>query len=136
MTINYIAVVAAAVASMIIGAMWYGPLFGKRYIRAMGWENKSPAEKKAMQKGMMWSYLWQFIASIVAFYVLDRFMNATGDTSVAGGMVVAFWGWLGFILPMKFGDMLWGGKKTIFWLSIFSSLITFIAAGAILGFWH
>lgn len=134
--INYIAVLAAAVASMIIGGIWYGPLFGKMYIRAMGWENKSPAEKKAMQKGMLWSYLGQFIASLLTFYVLARFINATGELSVAGAMVVAAWGWLGFVVPMKFGDALWGGKKTIFWLGIFSSLVIFLTGAAILGYWH
>lgn len=134
--INYIAVLAAAVASMIIGGIWYGPLFGRMYIRAMGWANHTPAQRKEMQRDMMWKYLWQFIASILMFYVLARFMNATDELSVAGGMVVAVWAWLGFVVPMKFGDTLWGGKKIIFWLGIFNSLITFLVGAAILGYWH
>ena len=34
--INYGAVVGAAVASMILGSLWYGPLFGKPWMAAMG----------------------------------------------------------------------------------------------------
>ncbi len=130
---NYIAILAAAVASMVIGALWYGPLFGKVYIRAMGWENKSTAEKKQMQKAMATSYIWQFIASLVMFYVLAR---ATQGLSPLNAIAIGVWAWVGFIAPMKLGDALWGGKMTVFWLGIFSSLITIIAGAAILGYFH
>ena len=136
MAINLLAVLAAAVASMIIGSVWYGPLFGSVYTKAMGWSHKSEAERKQMQKGMMWSYAGQFIASLVMFYVLARFMNATGLTTMLGGVVVALWAWFGFMVPMKLGDALWGGTMTLFWLGISNSLITLLAGALLLGFWR
>ncbi len=40
-TINYWAVLAAAVASMIIGSIWYSPLlFAKKWLAAMGWSKE------------------------------------------------------------------------------------------------
>ncbi|HVY73001.1 MAG TPA: DUF1761 domain-containing protein [Candidatus Paceibacterota bacterium] len=136
MGINLLAVLACAVVSMIIGSIWYGPLFGSIYTKAMGWSHKSDAEKKQMQKAMMWSYVGQFIASLVMFYVLARFMNATGLVTTLGGVVVALWAWFGFIVPLKLGDALWGGKMTLFWLGISNSLLTLVAGGALLGLWR
>lgn len=129
-------VLLSAIVSMIIGSLWYSTLFSKPFERAMGWDNKSKAERKQMQKGMMWSYLGQFFASLVMFYVLARFMNATGLITPAGGAVVAFWAWLGFVLPLKLGDALWGGKMTLFWLGIGNTFITLVAGGALLGYMH
>jgi hypothetical protein len=136
MGINIGAVLAAAVLSMIIGSVWYGPLFGKLFMKAMGFEHQTEAQKKQMQKGMMWSYAGQFVASLVMFYVLARFMNATGQITVAGAMVVAFWAWLGFIVPLSFGNALWGGKMTLFWLNIANMFVTLLAGAAVLGWWR
>lgn len=33
-----LAVVLAAVVSMIVGWLWYGPLFGKQWMALMGWK--------------------------------------------------------------------------------------------------
>ena len=38
--VNYLAVLAAAIASMVIGFLWYGPLFGKQYMALMKFDNK------------------------------------------------------------------------------------------------
>lgn len=35
--INYVAVVLAAVANMILGFVWFGPLFGKLWILTNGY---------------------------------------------------------------------------------------------------
>lgn len=133
--VNIWAVLAAAVASMVIGSIWYGPLFGKIYIRAMGWDKRSPEEQKAMMKGAGLKYLWQFIASIVTFFVLAWLISALHMTSVEGGIQSAFWVWLGFILPLKLGDSLWGGKKALFWLGASNSLVTMLIGGIIIGAW-
>lgn len=130
------AVVASSIASMVVGSIWYGPLFGKKYISAMGWDNQSQAEKDAMKKGMALTYLWQFIASLVTFYVLGWIITHTDQGTVSGGIQAALWIWIGFAVPFKLGDSLWGGKKILFWLNIGNMLFTLIAGGAILGYWR
>ncbi len=62
--VNYLAVLISAVASMIIGSIWYGPLFGKMYMQIMGMDKLSPEEQTAMKKSMGVSYFLQFIASL------------------------------------------------------------------------
>lgn len=36
MLINYYAVVASSVLAMVVGAIWYGPLFGKKWLEITG----------------------------------------------------------------------------------------------------
>ena len=40
--INYLAVLAAAVSNMVLGFLWYGPLFGKTWSKLMGWGEMTP----------------------------------------------------------------------------------------------
>lgn len=130
--INYLAVLLAAVASMVIGSLWYGPLFGKVFMRAMGMDSMTPEQKESMKKGMMWSYVAQFVGSLVMIFVLAWFVGALGNGTMMGALKTAFLGWLGFIVPVKLGDALWGGKKEIFWLGVGNTLLTLLVAAAII----
>ena len=136
MQVNIWAVLVAAVSSMVVGSIWYGPLFGKLYVSLMGWDGMSEEQKKAKMKGMTLTYLWQFLASVVMFYVLAMFMSKLNVVDVMGGLQVAFWAWLGFVVTMKLGDALWGGKMKMFWLGAGGSLITFLVGGLILSLWR
>ncbi len=133
--INYWAVLASAVASMVIGSIWYGPLFGKMFMSLMGMDQWSPEKQAEMKKSMTLTYVWQFIASLVMFYVFAWLLGATNQVSVIGGLTAAFWVWIGFIVPLKLGDALWGGKMTLFWLGIGNMAVTLAVGAVILGMW-
>ncbi|MDO8488446.1 MAG: DUF1761 family protein [bacterium] len=34
--VNYLAILAAAVLSMVLGFLWFGPLFGQTWMKLMG----------------------------------------------------------------------------------------------------
>ena len=68
MHMSFLAILLAAIASMIIGSIWYGPLFGKIFMREMGMEGWSSEKKAAMKKSMTVTYIWQFVASLVMFF--------------------------------------------------------------------
>ncbi len=134
-SVNYLAVLVAAVASMVIGSIWYGPLFGKKFMAAMGMDSWTPEKREAMKKKMWMSYVGQFIASTVMFYVLAGIIVGFGQTTAVSGAMSGFIMWLGFVLPLKVGDVAWGGNKTLFWLESMNMLITLLVAGAIIGSW-
>ena len=121
---------------MVIGSIWYGPLFGKMFIRLTGMDKMSEADKAAMKSKMMWSYLGQFIASLVTFGILACLINGLGRGTLSGGVYVALLVWIGFIVPLHFGNAIWGGKMKLFWLGVGNSLITMLVGGAILGLWR
>ena len=136
MYVNYAAVLLAGIVSMGIGSIWYGPLFGKLFMKEMGMDAWSKEKQAAMKKSMGMSYLAQFIASLVMFYVLAGLIVGFDHTSVGGGMLTGSIVWIGFVVPIKLGDAIWGGKAKLFWLSIGNMLVTLLAAGAIIGAWR
>lgn len=133
--INIWAVLVSAVASMVIGGMWFGPLFGKQYMRAIGMDTWSPEKQAAEKKKMGISYFGQFIASLIMFYILAWLIGGLDRMTLGGGVTIGFLSWLGFVVPTKFGDAIWGGKMILFWLAIGNSLITLLVTGAIIGAW-
>jgi len=137
MNVNYWAVLVSAIASMVVVSIWYGPLFGKMFMKAMcpDMDTWSEEKKAQMKKGMTMTYVWQFIASLVMFYVLAWLMGSLNQLTVMGGLTAAFWVWIGFVVPLKLGDALWGGKMSLFWLGIGNMLITLLVGGAIIGAW-
>ncbi len=134
-SVNCWAVLAAAVASMVIGSIWYGPLFGKKFIAASGMDKWAPEKQAAMKKKMWMSYAGQFAASLVMFYVLAGIIVGFAQIGWAKGAMSGLIMWAGFVLPIKIGDVAWGGNKTLFWLESLNMLVTLLAAGAIIGAW-
>jgi hypothetical protein len=134
-SVNFWAVLVSAIASMVIGSIWYGPLFGKKFMSAIGMDTWSAEKKEAEKKKMGMTYFGQFLASLVMFYVLGWLMGALSAKSPMNGLQVAFWVWLGFVAPVQFGQQIWGGKMSLFWLGAGNMLLTLLAAGAILGAW-
>ena len=136
MQINYLAVFVSAVVSMVIGSIWFGPLFGKSYMSAMGMDKWSEEEKAKMKKKMFGAYFGQFIASLVMFFVFAWYIGLSGHMGALGGIENALWVWIGFVVPLKLGDALWGGKMSLFWLAVGANLVTLVSVGAIIGAWR
>lgn len=136
--INYWAVLAAGVSGVVVGFLWYGPLFGKAWIRLSGFTNEQM--EAAKNKGMTMQYLMTFVGSFVMAYVMAHslvFANAFLMTSgAAAGLMGAFWNWLGFMVPITLSNVLWGGRSWKLW-AIDSGywLATLSFIGIILSVW-
>jgi hypothetical protein len=133
--INYLAVLVAAVASHVLGALWYGPLFGKKWVALMGW----PAEKveEMKKQSMMQSYILMFVGLLVMGYVLAHSLvfasDYTATTGVAAGLMAGFWSWLGFVAPVQMGSVLWDGKSwSLYFLNTSYYLVSLLLMGVIL----
>lgn len=136
--VNYVAILVAAVASMIIGALWYGPLFGKLWMKLSGLSPEAlGAEKK---KGMGWRYLLMFVGSLLMADVLAHaLIFASAYLKISGveaGFTAGFWNWLGFVAPVTLAGVLWEGKSWKFWfLNNSHYLVSLIVMGIILSIW-
>ncbi len=136
--VNYLAVLVAAVASMIIGSLWYGPLFGKPWMALIGMTPEKIAAAKG--KGMTMSYALMFVGSLVMSFVLAHsliFASAyTNTTGAIAGMMVGFWSWLGFVAPVTLGSVLWENKSWNLWLlNNGYYIVTLVVIGIILALW-
>ncbi|MBP7831995.1 MAG: DUF1761 domain-containing protein [Candidatus Pacebacteria bacterium] len=140
--INWWAVIVAAVVSMVIGSIWFGPLFGKKWMEVMGMQNVSEEEKKKMMKSTGMLYAVQFILSLLTLYILAHYIAGWQPKPGAwGGIINALWIWLGFIMPTLAGNAMWSGKSkklawNMFWINTGYNFILYIVFGAILGGWQ
>ena len=139
MEINYVAVAVCGVAALVIGSIWYGPLFGKAWMRIMGVENMSEEQKQMMKKGMWGMYLAQFIISLITAGVLAVHIAYWSDVN-ATALGIAICTWFGFILTTDAQAALLSGKpKNVAWKMFFinagGQLVTFAVFGLILGNW-
>lgn len=138
--INYWAVLVCGIVSMVLGSLWFGPLFGKAWQRLMGWEHMDAAKREEMKKSMTKSYVLTFIAALIMAFVLahsivfgESYMKVTG---LSAGLQAGFWSWLGFVAPVTLGVVLWEGKSWKLWtLSNAYQLIQLLVFGVILGLW-
>jgi len=79
--INYFAVIVGAVLSMVIGAVWYGPLFGKKWMEIIGVDHADPQAVAKMQKSAGPLYGVQFALTLFQVLVLAHLI---ADTTKAG----------------------------------------------------
>ena len=133
--INWLALLLAVVANQVVGFVWYGPLFGKKFMAASGMDKWTPEKQAAEKKKMGLSYFLQFVSSLVTFFVLAGLIVGFGHTTASWGAITAVIIWAGFVVPIKLGEAIWGGNMTLFWLGNGNMLVTFVVAGAILGAW-
>lgn len=132
--INYVAIVGTAVASMVLGFVWYGPLFGKAWMKLAGFTEKQMAAAK--KQSMAASYLTAFFGALVTAFVLSYFVDFADATTLAAGAVIGFWAWLGFVATVSAGSVLWEGKPVNLWiLNNAYNLINLALMGAILAAW-
>ena len=128
--VNYLAVLVAAAAAMVIGGLWYSPIgFGKLWMKLSSLTPKQLEEAK--KKNMTKSYVLTFISLLVMSYILALFINSTGHL---GGLVTAFLIWLGFIAMVGVGSVLWDNKPwSLYALNMAYWLVALLVMGVILG---
>jgi uncharacterized membrane protein YeaQ/YmgE (transglycosylase-associated protein family) len=133
--INYVAVLVAAVVSMLIGAVWYSPiLFGKEWMRLIGMTEKKL--KEAKKKGVVKSYLAGFVGALVMSFILAHFIDFVQVTAFLEGVSTGAWVWLGFIAPVLLGSVLWENKPIkLYLINAAYWLVSLSLMGGILAVW-
>ena len=132
--INLFAVLVAAIISMVLGGLWYGPLFGKAWMKLIGMSDADL--KKAKEKGMGKSYLLMFIGSLVMAFELAHIIQAFGAEPWQMGLAAGFWSWLGFIATRSLSSVLWENKSwNLYWLNNGYDLLNLLLMGLILTLW-
>ncbi|MEK7613701.1 MAG: DUF1761 domain-containing protein [Patescibacteria group bacterium] len=132
--INYWAVLVSALASMAIGMLWYGPVFGKQWMAMTGITKESMksmalSPTKAMSLGL--------VSSLIMAYVLGYVASALGTEGVPEALVLAFWIWLGFVATSQISGFLWEGKPLkLFLLNTAYSLVVYGVMALILVLWR
>lgn len=111
--VNYVAVLLASVASMIVGFLWYSPmLFGNIWAKLKGYTSQS---LKVEQKKMGKYYLISFVLALLTAYLLSHVMMMSlafyNHGIMQTALSSAFFMWLGFVMPVQVTSQIFGEKK-------------------------
>lgn len=109
MDINYIGIVLCAVVAMIVGVVWYGPLFGKAWLSVTGASALDIEARAQMQKTAMPLYVLQFLLTLFQVFVLSQYITGWADSPAWSH---ALWIWAGFIVPTVAASAMWNNDPT------------------------
>jgi MFS family permease len=133
LAINWYSVLGASLVGFVVGALWYGPLFGDPWMRSLGMDPE--VVKKAPKKGMRQLFTIVFLLQWCMAFCLAAFFGPeiTTVTGTLYGFLTGF-AWVAFALTV---NALFEQKR---WSYIFINgsywTVSFTVMGAILGTWH
>jgi hypothetical protein len=134
MKINYLAVIVAAIIHFMIGGLWYGVLFGNKFIQLIGWTPEK-LQQVASQNHTK-EYLFAFATSFVLVYILAHFVQYTKAKGAVDGMQTAFWLWLGFVATTQLATVVFEQRSFgLYLLNVGYQLVACLLTGALLAVW-
>ena len=142
--VNLLAVLVAGIVPMVVGALWYGPLFGKRWLQLM----ETTAEE-IQEKGInpLKTYGVSFLLALVTASILAQLFAGMGGAarvvSIAGksgdalaGVYLALMALIAFILPVGYQSVAYEGRKVgLFWLNLGYNGVALLGQAVIVAAW-
>jgi Protein of unknown function (DUF1761) len=131
MKTNYAAVIVAAVAYWVLGAVWYAVLFAKPW---MAYENITEAQAKSMNPVL--PYVITFLLNLVIAYVLSMIIQWRSANTAARGASVGVLLWIGILGPITYTTRMYEMRPNgLFLINEVYPLAGLVLMGAILGAW-
>jgi len=126
--INLYAVIAAWIIHTASGLIWFQPkLFGNEWSKLTGKELK-PA-KKWLIPGL--------VGHLSMVFVIVIFIKMANITNGSGGLLVGLLCWVGFVVPLEIGELIWEKIPfRLFLIRIGNQLVGMGISGFILGAWQ
>lgn len=125
--LNWLEVIVAAVAAVVIGFIWYLPMvFGKRWAASIGRDLPGAGEVNPM------IYVASIGQALVVAYVLALVIAAIGTTTLTENLVVAFVLWLGFVAVRALDAVFFERRSVEYWLiNVGFGLVSMLVMAAI-----
>jgi Protein of unknown function (DUF1761) len=129
------AILICGIFSLVLGFIWYGPLFGKAWAGYTGWTEEKV--KSLPAKRMALTYTLTLLAALVTAFVLDVLAWATGTSTVGDGFGLGLLTGVGFSGMAFATTHLFEHKPTGLWLIVAGyQLVYQIAAALIVTLWR
>ena len=136
-SINLLAVLVAAISTMVAGFLWYSPLlFAKPWMKEMGYDPNDKARMEEMKKSAGPAYGGSFLAGLASAFILALFLHEMRVQSLPISLLVGFHVWLGFVATVQFTSALFTKQSMkLFAINTGYQLVCYLAMAAILTLW-
>jgi surface polysaccharide O-acyltransferase-like enzyme len=131
MKTNYLAVIVAAIAYWLLGAIWYGVVFGEAW---MALEHMTAEQARSMNPVL--PYVITLALNVLIAYALAQICIWRNANTLGRGASVGVLLWIGFVGPVTFTTYMYEMRpKELYAINQFFPLAGFVLMGAILGGW-
>jgi hypothetical protein len=128
--LHWIAVIIAAIVGFPLGALWYGPLFGRPWMAATG-----ITKERAQQANMTRVYATTLLLNLVIGTSLAMFIGP--EANLLDGLFAGFMAGFTFVAAAFGISYLFEFRPIKLWLiNAGYQVVVFSVMGAILGAWH
>jgi len=136
-SLNWLAILAAATSTMILGFLWYSPLlFANAWTREMGCDPNDKAKMDEMRKSAGPAYAGSLVASLISAFTLALILHGMQAQSLHFGVMASFHIWLGFVATVQFTGALFAKQSMkLFVINTGYQLVCYLVMGAILVLW-
>lgn len=132
--VNWIAIILAAISTMIVGSLWYGPLFGKIWARLAGTTPDPDFKGAKAALTYLKAFLSSLLTAVVLAYVVAMIHIGSTDTYFVDAIFVGLMLWAGFTAARIFmHDMFESRPTQLTALNIAHELVTIVVMAAIIG---
>ncbi len=130
MHFHWIAIVLAALAGFLVGGLWYGPLFGKAWMKARGITPESAAGAN-----MALIFGTTFVLNLVAAFMLDHlYQTYDAPLGLHYSLVVAAIIGVGFVATSFGVNYLFSRQpRSLFFIDAGYWITVYLVMGAIFG---
>jgi hypothetical protein len=127
-SINYLAVVVAAIAGFLLGWGWYAT-FGKVWQKGL---DKNPEECKGQMP--LRPLIIAGISCLVMAWMLAGLLGHIGDVTIRGGIISGIFVWFGFVLTTTATNQAFEGMRPVVTaIDVGHWLAVLVVMGAIIG---
>jgi hypothetical protein len=142
--INFYAITVSALICFSLGWLWYGPLFGKIWLREMGGEENIRPEPRVIFRAIILNLAGLFLTCYALTYFSQVWRPSVwGIPGVADapdyfyGFLGSFFIWGGFYIPALLNGVAYENRSWKFFsINAFYNLACLLIAGQILEFWR
>jgi predicted CDP-diglyceride synthetase/phosphatidate cytidylyltransferase len=114
--LSLVAILVAIVVNMVVGMLWYGPLFGNMWLKLVG---KKKSEVKMESSDIMWSLLGGLVFATGLAFLIEYITPLVDMSEYMAAVFVAVLGVVGFSVPLGINLVVWNGRKIeLFWLDL------------------
>ena len=141
--VNLLAVLVAGVVPLVVGALWYGPIFGERWMALM----ETTTEEIEKDFNPLKAYGLNFLLALVTAYVLAQLVAQVapeGVSSMEGsggdvmvGVHLGLMALVGFVLPLAQQSVTFEKRKPgLAWLNIGFNAVALLGQAVVVAAWR
>ena len=128
------AIIVGAVATFVFGFLWYGPLFGKQWMKLSG--NTPEKMEGGKMEGMAGKMVTSAVLSLITSGVVSWLLPVLAPVSFEDFLKWILLIWLGFIFPMLMRGNLWEKKSlNLVLFYVVETALGFTLLSAIIYYW-